>query len=93
VMTDLNGDGAEEAVIVNGRDIYWWGLVLQQTASGWTIAGMLPSPHCKGDLQALRAGKFTMAPPKSPAWKTLRIDGRDLAFTPANPLSNVTCPR
>lgn len=93
VLTDLNGDGAEEAVIVNGRDIYWWGTVLQQTASGWTIAGMLPSPHCKGDLQALRAGKFTMAPPKSPAWKTLRIDGRDLAFTPANPALNVTCPR
>ena len=93
VLTDMNGDGAEEAIIVNGNDVYWWGTILQQTASGWTIAGMLPSPHCKGDLQALRAGKFTMAPPKSPAWKTLQIDGRDLAFTPANPLSNVTCPR
>jgi hypothetical protein len=34
-----------------------------------------------------------MAQPKSPAWNTLQIDGRDLAFTPANPASYVTCPR
>jgi hypothetical protein len=93
VLADMNGDGTGEAVIINGSNLYWEGTVLEQTLSGWAIAGILPPPHCKGDLEALRAGKFAMAPPKSPVWNILQIDGRDLAFTPANPASQVTCPR
>jgi hypothetical protein len=89
----MNGDGVEEAVIINGSSLFWFGTILQQTATGWTIAGTLPSPHCKGDLEVLRAGKFAVTPPKSPAWNALQIEGRDLAFIPAYPDLNVTCPR
>jgi hypothetical protein len=95
ILADMDGDGVDEAiVVVAGTDMYWWGTVLKQMPeSGWTIAGTLPVPHCRGDLDALKAGKFTTAPPKPSTWNVLQVGGHDIPFTTANPVQNVTCPK
>ena len=92
ILADMDGDGVDEAiVVVGGTDLYWWGTVLKQTADGgWTIAGTLPTPHCKGDLEALKAGKFTTAPPKTPAWNVLQVGGHDIPLLQTNPVP--VCP-
>jgi hypothetical protein len=95
ILADMDGDGVDEAiVVVAGTDIYWWGTVLKQMPEGgWMVAGTLPVPHCRGDLDALKAGKFTVAPPKTPTWNVLQVGGHDIPFTTANPVQNPTCPK
>lgn len=95
ILADMDGDGVDEAiVVVAGTDLYWWATVLKQMPEGgWTVAGTLLAPHCRGDLEALKAGKFTTTPPKMPSWNVLQVGGHDIPFTKANPVQTPTCPR
>ncbi len=95
ILTDMDGDGVDEAiVVVAGTDSYWWATVLKQMPEGgWMVAGTLPMPHCHGDLDALKTGKFTTVPPKPSTWNVLQVGGHDIPFLATNSAQNSTCPR
>jgi hypothetical protein len=76
VLADLDGDGIDEAIVISGTDtpLYWWGTVMKLGADGqWAPVATLPSPHCAGELQALRAGTYTLAAPPVPVWRNIQI--------------------
>jgi hypothetical protein len=93
ILADMDGDGVDEAiVVVAGTDTYWWATVLKQTPEGgWMVAGTLPVPHCRGDLDALKAGKFTTVPPKPSTWNVLQVGGHEIPFLQTSPAA--TCPK
>lgn len=81
-LVDLDGDGNPEVIVINGDEGYWWGTVMRQDAGGqWTPFATLPSPHCQGDLEALRTGRFTLVPRPTPVWRDIRIGGHAVALT------------
>ncbi|HEX3674369.1 MAG TPA: DUF4153 domain-containing protein [Rhizomicrobium sp.] len=84
-LIDLDGDGADEVVIVTGGDsVVWWGTVMKLDGSAkWAPVATLPSPHCPGDLEALRAGAYKLVAPPPPAFRDIRIGARTI--TPALP--------
>jgi hypothetical protein len=75
---DLDGDGRDEIVLVYGNDRAWWGGVMKEDAAGqWNVAGTLSAPACSGSLDALRAGRFAPVDPL-PGWRDLLVGGTRL---------------
>jgi hypothetical protein len=94
VLTDLDGDGVDEIIVINGDgQLYWWGTVMKLGDDGkWSAVGTLPAPHCKGDLEALRNGTFKTVPPPSSKWNVLEVGGREIHLEPVKQVSTVSCP-
>ena len=58
------------------------------------IAGTMPGVHCKGELDALRAGKFELVPPTpAPSWERVEINGHVLRFIPSLSDFDYKCPK
>jgi hypothetical protein len=93
ILADMDDDGVDEAIVViGGTDIYWTGTVLKQMPDGrWMVVGNIFPPHCRGDLETLKAGKYTLAPPQKSIWNVLQANGHDIAFTKATVVT--TCPK
>lgn len=72
IMADLDGDGADEIIVINGEEPMWWGTVFKKDASGWDAIAYMPTPHCKGDLKALEAGTYKLAAPPT-TWRDITI--------------------
>lgn len=87
---DLDRDGMNEILLVYGTDARWWAAVLKQQGDDWTAAASFASPHCRGTLEALRGGRFTLADPL-PAWRDLLLAGMRLSAKPA-PAAELPCP-
>lgn len=81
-MLDLDRDGMNEVLLVYGTDARWWAAVLKQQGEVWTAAASFASPHCRGTLEALRSGRFTLADPL-PGWRDLLVAGMRLNAKPA----------
>lgn len=81
-MLDLDRDGMNEVLLIYGTDARWWAAVLKQQGDGWTAAASFASPHCRGTLEALRSGRFTLADPL-PGWRDLLVAGMRLSAQPA----------
>ncbi len=92
-LIDLDGDGTDEVIVVTGGDsVVWWGTVMKLGGDGhWAPVATLPSPHCAGDLEALRAGTYKLVPQPAPVWRAIQIGPRAIAPTPP-PASPETCP-
>ncbi|MGA0606964.1 DUF4153 domain-containing protein [Phenylobacterium sp. VNQ135] len=76
LVRDMDGDGAQEVVVLRPYN----SVVYQRTEGrGWQRAGELRGAWCSGDLDAVRARRFTVRPPRSLA---LEIEGREFVFTP-----------
>jgi hypothetical protein len=94
ILTDLNGDGVPEVIIVTvvGDPAYWYGSVMQAQPDGtWMVVGGLPSPHCPGDLDALRAGRFKVASAAAPPLGDIQIAGRPVIFAPVSRYVSPKC--
>ena len=89
-MLDLDRDGAREILLVYGTDARWWAAVLKQDNDAWTAAASFASPACRGTLEALRSGRFTLADPL-PGWRDLLVAGMRLNAKPA-PAAELPCP-
>ena len=89
-MLDLDRDGMNEVLRVYGTDARWWAAVLKQQGEGWTAAASFASPHCRGTLEALRSGRFTLADPL-PGWRDLLVAGMRLNAKPAEG-AELPCP-
>ncbi len=89
-MLDLDRDGMGEVLLVYGTDARWWAAVLKQDGAGWRAAASFASPSCRGTLEALRGGRFTLADPL-PAWRDLLVAGLRLSAQPA-PTAELPCP-
>lgn len=89
-MLDLDRDGAGEILLVYGTDARWWAAVMKQQGEGWTAAASFASPACRGTLEALRSGRFTLADPL-PGWRDLLVAGMRLSAQPA-PTAELPCP-
>lgn len=87
VLADLDGDGTDEVIVINSDDeLDWWGTVMKAGADGrWSPVATLPSPHCAGDLEALRAGAYKLAPPPAPSWRELDFGGHRTAVKLPDP--------
>jgi len=63
ILTDLDGDGRPEILIVNGR-FSSSQIFREDGGGGWMLAGTLNlPPQCPRVLDALRQGHFQMQPP------------------------------
>jgi hypothetical protein len=82
-LIDLDGDGTDEVVIVDGGDtVVWWGTVMKLGANGkWAPVATLSSPHCAGDLEALRAGTYKLVPPPAPPFRDIQVGARTISLT------------
>lgn len=89
-MLDLDRDGMGEVLLVYGTDARWWAAVLKRDGEGWRAAASFASPSCRGTLQALRSGHFTLADPL-PGWRDLLVAGMRLNAKPA-PAAELPCP-
>jgi len=68
--------------VSNADGTYWWGTVMKLGADGaWAPVATLPSPHCLGELEALRAGAYTLVPPPAPIWREIRIGTHSITLT------------
>ncbi len=74
---DMDGDGQPEVLINTGNEMELY----KPDAKGvWKVVGSLPA-YCKGELDALRAGKVTTAPPQ---WRDLVVDGQRVRLITPN---------
>ncbi|MGH6869953.1 MAG: DUF4153 domain-containing protein [Rhizomicrobium sp.] len=81
VMADLDGDGTDEIIVINGHDEYFWGTVMKLDAKGqWLPVANLPGLHCKGDYQALIAGTYKVAAPPPPALRDIVVGGHRVPY-------------
>lgn len=89
-FADLDGDGAEDVILVTGDDPYWSGLVFKEGLDKqWRQVASIDG-RCISTLDALKHGLATVAPPKA-AWRDWVVLGVHLHPEPA--LSDVTpCP-
>jgi len=90
-FTDLDGDGRDEILLVYGTSASWWAGVMKETPAGWTLAGTLAAPPCRGSLDALRAGRFTPIDPL-PGWRDLLVGSDRLTIAPSRPAKVAACP-
>jgi hypothetical protein len=83
VLADLDGDGTDEVIVVSNADgTYWWGTVMKAGADGqWAPVATLPSPHCAGEIEALRAGTYKLVAPAAPVWREIQIGTHSIALT------------
>jgi hypothetical protein len=64
ILVDLDQDGVPEVIVADDNDAVWWGTVIKKQPDGsWGLVGFIPSPHCTGDLAALKAGKYQIVAP------------------------------
>jgi hypothetical protein len=66
ILVDLDQGGTPAVIVVTGSedDRTWWGTAIEKQPDGmWIPVGFIPSPHCAGDLEALRNGKYRIATP------------------------------
>jgi hypothetical protein len=78
VLLDPDGDGKDEILLLHGAPggtlEYFDGNLFRQAADGnWESVATLTYPHCKGDFEALRDGRFALVPAAHP---NLTINGR-----------------
>ena len=85
VLTDLNGDGRDEIVLVytnHPRGNVWWGASVYQDQGGtWILAGGIDDPGCKGFRDGLIAGRFHVMPPVRPL-PDIEVDGNRARVMP-----------
>jgi hypothetical protein len=84
MLADLDGDGADEVIVMSGTDtpLYWWGTVMKLGADGlWAPVATLPSPHCAGEIEALRAGTYKLVVPPAPVWRNIQIGKHTITIT------------
>lgn len=78
VMIDPDSDGKQDVLVLNKG--YLGGYLFSQSASGrWQLAAYMRASACKPLLEALREGRYTLAPPR---YKALDIGGVQLLFDP-----------
>ncbi len=70
LVRDMDGDGAEEIVVFRGSDPR----VYRRTAQGWRGVGGLAGSWCPSDVEALRAGRYEVRPPRGSA---IIVNGRE----------------
>ena len=88
-LLDLDGSGQEQIVLVDA--VLQQGAVMQAAADGtWRLAGTLSHEiKCKGVLDALRAGSFTLA---RSGWSDIEVAGVRLQMHAAEPTEAPRCP-
>jgi hypothetical protein len=74
---DLDGDGAEEILIVSTREVR----VYRRSEARWEFAGRLQPAYCAGAMEDLEAGRFTLVNPK-PVWREVIVGGVRLRLAP-----------
>ena len=86
ILTDMDGDGVPMKPSSSSpvRTCIGGPRCEQMPEGGWLAAGTLPSPHCPGDLDALKAGKFSDGAAEAAEWKGC-IGGHDVPLSPAGP--------
>jgi hypothetical protein len=94
VLADLDGDGADEVIVAsNTDDRFWWGTVMKLGADGqWAVVATLPSPHCLGEIEALRAGTYTLTAPPTPVWRNIQI-GKHIITLALPEIAPDACPQ
>jgi hypothetical protein len=89
-LLDLDGDGANEVLLVHGNDARWWASVMKQDWRGaWSVAATLASPPCHGSLSAMRNGRIALADPR---WRDVLVAGMRLTPTPGAG-AELPCPK
>jgi len=84
ILADLDGDGTDEVVVISSADspLYWYGTVMKLGADGqWAVVATLPSPHCPGEIEALKAGTYTLTAPPAPVWREILIGKHVISLT------------
>ena len=85
---DLDNDGHDEIVLIQGDDTAWQGAVMKRDQTNWYPAATLAS-SCPGSLQALRRGLYDYAEPLG--WLDLVVGGKRLTVTPVRPAKSTGC--
>jgi hypothetical protein len=85
IFADLDGDGANEIIVISGEEPIWWGTVFKKDAGGWKAVADMPTPHCAGDLKALETGTYKLTLPP-PTWRDITIGDHKVTtkYTDAN---------
>jgi hypothetical protein len=87
---DLDNDGHEEIVLIQGNDAAWQGVVMKRSKADWYPAATLAS-SCPGSLESLRQGRYDYAEPLG--WLDLVVGGKRLTVAPVSPAKNTGCSR
>lgn len=93
VVSDLDGDGKEDILLlseIEGQPAYSAYLFQQSSDGHWEYTAWLGYPHCEGDLEALRAGRFSLVPSLN---RDVMIDGRRLTMNWNRAPSFENCPK
>jgi hypothetical protein len=85
---DLDNDGRDEIVLVQGDNAAWQGVVMKRDKANWYPVATLAST-CPGSLEALRRGRYDYAEPLG--WLDLLVGGKRLTVTPVSPAKSTGC--
>jgi hypothetical protein len=90
-FVDMDGDGVDEILVVYGNDEGWWGGVIKQGKDGvWHPIGTLNPPNCRGTLDALHGGRFSIAAPL-PRFRDLMVGPYRLSVLPVTGQDQPKC--
>jgi hypothetical protein len=91
VVSDLDGDGKDDVLLLSetGKQPSYSAYLFQQSSNGrWEYTAWLGYPHCDGDLEALRAGRFSLVPSLN---RDVMVQGRRLSMHWNRPPSFENC--
>jgi len=93
VVSDLDGDGKDDVLLLSetGKQLSYAAYLYQQSQDGrWEYTASLGYPHCDGDLEALRAGHFSLVPSSK---RDAMIDSRRLTMNWNRTPAFENCPK
>lgn len=95
IVKDFDGDGADDIFLIHNRsglsDSWWTGELYKLVGKEWQQIALAHEVNCKGDREALLAGKFKLVAPLT-RLPDIEVNGRRVTLVPTSQFQDCNKP-